>query len=132
MPAALNSATFNIVAKVALLDGIERVLRKEGPRVGLMGLRLATLMGLEPKTSYVTGMFRFVSPLRVDVCKRPSCRAPGRGAYSANVRRSLPISAPYATPEYRQPELRYDCMTPTRWNGSRCLKVVLRRRSRAE
>src|SRR6516162_6173526 len=54
-------------------------------------------MGLEPPTSYVTGMFRFVSLLSVDVCKRPSYHALGRGAYSADVRRSMPIFAPYAT-----------------------------------
>jgi len=36
-----------------------------------IGLRLATLMGLEPTTSCVTGMFRSISPLSVDVYKRP-------------------------------------------------------------
>ena len=32
-----------------------------------MGFLLATLMGFEPTTSYVTGMFRFSLPLSVDV-----------------------------------------------------------------
>jgi hypothetical protein len=57
--------------------------------------KLATLMGLEPTASCVTGMFRFVSRLSVDVSKRPSYRALTRGADSADIRS---LCYTYATP----------------------------------
>jgi len=62
-----------------------------------MGLRPATLMGLEPTTSCVTGMFRFVAPLLADVCERPFCGVLTRCADSADAYKCLWISAPNAT-----------------------------------
>jgi len=58
---------------------------------------LATLIGLKPTTSCVTGMFRFVSLLSVDVCRCPSLKELPSIVHSADVQNSLPISAPYAT-----------------------------------
>jgi len=63
----------------------------------LRASELATLMGLEPTTSYVTGMFGLISLLCVDVCRCPSLLGVASSVRSADVRRGLPISAPYAT-----------------------------------
>jgi hypothetical protein len=63
-----------------------------------MGLRLATLMGLEPTTSCVTGTFGLISLLSVGVYKRPSLWGLPSIVHSADVARCPPMYAHYATP----------------------------------